>query len=202
MQMVLQSGCHYNLRLPTWPRIINMLNMRIFDMMRRFGFRLLLGLCAFTGAWPVLAQQVTVERDTPLYSEARTDARVVTQLKQGSSGEVLGKNGAWLNLKTPEASGWLFSFNVRFASAQSGAQSSSGGGDAVVGRLFGPRQQINVTSTMGVRGLEEEDLKQARINPEQLKLLDQYAASKQDAEGNAQAAGLSAVRVDYLDGRP
>lgn len=199
MQMVLQGGCHYNLRFPTWPRIIN---MRIFDMMRRFGFRLLLGLCAFTGAWSALAQQVTVERDTPLYSEARTDAKVVAQLKQGSSGEVLGKSGAWLNLKTAEASGWLFSFNVRFASAQSGAQSSSGGGDAVVGRLFGPRQQINVTSTMGVRGLEEEDLKQARIDPEQLKLLDQYAASKQDAEGNAQAAGLSAVRVDYLDARP
>jgi hypothetical protein len=198
MQMVLQGGCHYNLRLPTGPRIIN---MRIFGVMHRFGFRLLLALSAFTCAWPVLAQQVTIERDTPLHAEARTDAKVVARLKQGSSGEVVGKSGAWLNLKTPEASGWLFSFNVRFASAQSGAQSSSGGGDAVVGRLFGPRQQINVTSTMGVRGLEEEDLKQARLNPEQLKLLDQYAASKQDAEGNAQATGLSAVRVDYLDGR-
>jgi hypothetical protein len=187
--------------------MVNMLNMRIFDMrifdvMHRFGFRLLLAFSAFACAWQAWAQQVTIERDTPLYAEARTDAKVVTRLKQGSSGEVVGKNGAWLNLKTPEASGWLFSFNVRFASAQSGAQSSSGGGDAVVGRLFGPRQQINVTSTMGVRGLEEEDLKQARLDPEQLKLLDQYAASKQDAEGGAQATGLSAVRVDYLDGRP
>ena len=175
--------------------------MRIFDGMHRFGFRLLLAFSAFACAWPVPAQQVTIERDTPLYAEARTDAKVVTRLKQGGSGEVVGKNGAWLNLKTPEASGWLFSFNVRFASAQSGT-ASSGGGDAVVGRLFGPRQQINVTSTMGVRGLEEEDLKQARLNPEQLKLLDQYAASKQDAEGNAQATGLSAVRVDFLDARP
>jgi len=187
--------------------MVNMLNMRIFDMrifdvMHRFGFRLLLAFSAFACAWQAWSQQVTIERDTPLYAEARTDAKVVTQLKQGSSGEVVGKNGAWLNLKTAEASGWLFSFNVRFASAQSGAQSASGGGDTVVGRLFGPRQQINVTSTMGVRGIEEEDLKQARLNPEQLQLLDQYAASKQDAESNAQASGLSAVRVDFLDAKP
>lgn len=171
-------------------------------MVPRFGLRLLLAISVFAGAWPVSAQQVTVERDTPLYSEARTDSKVVTTLKQGTSGAVVGKNGAWLNLKTAEADGWLFSFNVRFASSQPASSSSSGGEGAVLGRVFGPRQQVNVTSTIGVRGLEEEDLKQARLDPEQLKLLDQYAASKQDAESTAQAAGLSAVRVDYLDARP
>jgi len=145
---------------------------------------------------PVAAQQVTVERDSELRAEARLDAKVVATLKQGVRGEVTAKNGAWLNIKTAEAAGWLFSFNVRFASAQQASGSSSVSG---LGRLFGPRQRVNVTSTIGIRGLEEEDLRQARFDAGQLRLLDQYAASRADAESGAQGSGLSAARVDYLD---
>lgn len=171
-------------------------------MVSRFELRLLMAIGLFAGALPVLAQQVTVEREGPLYSEARADSSVVTTLQQGTTGSVVGKKGPWLNLKTEAASGWLFSFNVRFASTQSAAPSAPGGDGAVIGRLVGPRQQVNVTSTIGLRGLEAEDLKQAQLDPEQLKLLDQYAASKQDAEGKAQATGLSAARVNFLDAQP
>jgi hypothetical protein len=68
-----------------------------------------------------------------------------------------------------------------------------------LGRLFAPRQRVNVTSTIGIRGLGEEDLHQARFDSEQMRLLDQYAASKADAESCAQGSGLAAVQVDYLD---
>lgn len=148
---------------------------------------------------PVAAQQITVERDTPLYSEARLDSTVVTALKQGTQGEVVGKTGAWLNLKTAEATGWLFSFNVRFASAQPASEASSASG---LGRLFGPRQRVNVTSTIGIRGLEEENLRQARFDAGQMRLLDQYAVSRAEAEKRARESGLSAARIDYLDGQP
>ncbi len=147
-------------------------------------------------ALPAAAQQVTVERDSELRAEARLDARVVATLKQGVKGEVTAKNGAWLNIKTAEATGWLFSFNVRFESAQPTSDTSSASG---LGRLFGPRQRVNVTSTIGIRGLEEEDLRQARFDAEQMRLLDQYAASRADAESSAQGSGLSAAPVDYLD---
>jgi hypothetical protein len=171
-------------------------------MASRFELLLLLATGVFAGVLPASAQQVTVEREGPLYAEARTDSSVVTTLQQGVTGSVVGKKGAWLNLKTDAASGWLFSFNVRFASSQSAAPSASGGDGNVIGRLVGPRRQVNVTSTMGLRGLEAEDLKQAQLDAGQLKLLDQYAATKRDAESKAQAAGLSAVRVDYLDAQP
>ncbi|MEK6592927.1 MAG: hypothetical protein AABZ67_07550 [Pseudomonadota bacterium] len=168
----------------------------------RFGLHVLLAISMFAGTGLVSAQQVTIGRDTLLYSEASTESKVVTTLKQGASGAVVGKKGAWLNLKTADTAGWLFSFNVRFASSQSAAPSSPGDDSAVVGRLVGPRQQVNVTSTIGMRGLDAEDLQQAQLDPEQLKLLDQFAASKQDAESKAQATGLTAVRVDYLDAKP
>jgi hypothetical protein len=147
---------------------------------------------------PVAAQPVTVERDTPLYAEARLDSAVVTQLKQGAAGEVVAKSGAWLNLKTPDATGWLFSFNVRFASEQPG---SGADGASALGRLVGPRENVRITSAMGVRGIGEEDLREARFNAGQMKRLDGYAVSKADAAA-AQGAGLNAVQVDYFDAPP
>lgn len=147
-----------------------------------------------SGATLCLAQQVVVERDTPLYAEPALESRPVAQLKQGTPGEVLAKRGAWLNLKTQEASGWLFMFNVRFVERERGA-----GSGTALSRLFAPRQKISVTSTIGIRGLGEEDLRQAKFDAEEMKLLDHYAASKEAAEQQARASGLSAARVDYLE---
>lgn len=160
----------------------------------------LLSLCvALTGVMlcdvASAAQIVTLERDSPLYSEPRLDSPPVTRLKLGSTGEVLGKQNGWLNLKTPDGTGWLFSFNVRFPvqKAESGEPSSG------LGRLFGPRRTVGVTSTIGIRGLDEEDLKQANFNAGQMKQLDGYAATKQAAEEGARASGLAPVKVEYLD---
>jgi len=150
-------------------------------------------------AAPAAAQQVKLERDSPLYAEPRLDASQVTQLKLGAAGEVIGKRGAWLNLKTPGGSGWLFSFNVRFPSQQAGCGDSGAGSAA--GRLFGPRRNVSVTSTIGIRGIEEEDLRQASFNADQMKRLEGYAATRQAAERGARATGLTPVSVEYMDAK-
>lgn len=148
-------------------------------------------------AAPAAAQQVTLERDSPLYAEPRLDATQAAQLKQGETGEVVGKQGAWLNLKTPAGNGWLFSFNVRFQGQK------AGGGDSgsALGQVIGPRRNVSVTSAMGVRGLDEQDLRQASFNSGQMKLLDDYAASRQAAEESARAMGLAPAKVDYLSAK-
>ena len=158
--------------------------------------RMMLAAVFFAVA-PAAAQQVTLERDSPLYAEPRLDASQVMQLKLGATGEVIGKQGAWLNLKTPGGSGWLFSFNVRFQSQQPGAGDSGAGSAA--GRLFGPRRSVSVTSTIGIRGIEEEDLRQASFNADQMKLLDGYVATKEAAERGARASGLAPASVEYMD---
>jgi hypothetical protein len=155
-------------------------------------------LVVLLAAASAAAQPVTLERDSPLYAEPRLDASQVVQLKQGAAAEAIGKQGAWLNLKTPGGSGWLFSFNVRFQSvAGAGAEGASGAGTAA-GRLFGPRRGPSVTSSAGIRGIEEEDLKQASFNADQMKLLDGYVATKEAAERRAKASGLAPVNVEYL----
>lgn len=157
-------------------------------------------LTSVLGAAPVAAQQVTLDRDSPLYAEPRLDAAQTAQLKQGTAGEVVGKQGGWLNLKTAAGTGWLFSFNVRFPPQK--AADGEAGSSASLGQVFGPRRSVSVASTIGIRGLEEEDLRQARFDAGQMKLLDGYVASKQAAEDAARASGLAPVKVEYLDAKP
>lgn len=142
------------------------------------------------------AEPVTLERDSVLRAEPRTDAAALISLTSGTTGEALARQGAWVQIRTGAATGWLYSFNVRFGTATV----SGDGAGSVLGRVFGPRQRVNVTSTIGIRGLDEEDLKQARFDNSQVQQLDNFAASRDQAESHAGELGLSAARVDYLGG--
>ena len=157
----------------------------------------LLAVAALLAALPVAAQQFALERDSPLYAEPRLDATQVAQLKQGAGGEIVGKQGAWINVKTTAGNGWLFSFNVRFQ-----AKGDTGDTGGAGSRGLGSRDRVRITSTIGVRGLEEEDLRQASFNAAQMKLLDGYVASKEVAEERARGTGLASEKVEYLGGKP
>lgn len=163
----------------------------MFGFCRRSAVFFLLALTA--GA--VLAEPVTLERESELRSEPRLDAAVAGRLPAGAKGEAVARQGVWVQVKSGDATGWLYSFNVRFGAAT--ASGSSGGG-SVLGRVFGPRQRVNVTATIGIRGLDEEDLKQARFDGGQLQQLDGFAASREQAETYAAEKGLTASQVEYL----
>ena len=154
---------------------------------------LAVALAAAAAAFPSFAQPVTLERDSPLYAEPRLESAPVAQLRRGSAGEVIGKDGGWVNLKTASGTGWLFSFNVRYPSERAPGDGSP---------RAGARRSTSVASGIGVRGLDEEDLRQATFDAGQLKRLDDYATSKEAAEQGARAAGLAPAKVDYLGSRP
>lgn len=147
------------------------------------------------------AEPVTVERDSVLRAEPRTDAGVAGNLAKGATGDAVARQGAWVQVKSGAVTGWLYSFNVRFGAVNPAGSGGAGGGSAL-GRVFGPRQQVNVTATIGIRGLDEEDLKQAHFDEAQIQRLDGYAASREQAAAQAGKSGLSATRVEYLGGFP
>lgn len=140
------------------------------------------------------AQQVTIERDSELRAEAKPDAPVVGKVSKGTAGEVTAKSGAWVNVKTPEGAGWMFSFNVRYTSAQPAGQARPGDGGAGANPLAARRSPA-VTGTIGIRGLDEEDLKGATNNPEQMKALEQAGTTKESAADSAAKQGLKPVRI-------
>src|SRR5687768_1545114 len=85
--------------------------MRVKTFSRSVAMMAFVCACASAGA----AESVTVEHDSPLMSAPRGDASTVAQVKRGTAAELLGRQGAWLNLKTAAGTGWVNSFNVRFA---------------------------------------------------------------------------------------
>ena len=150
--------------------------------------------CLCAGLTAARAESVTLERDNVLRSEPRIEAATVANLPNGSTGEALARQGAWVQIRSGTTTGWLYSFNLRF-----GAAAGSGDGvGLVLGRVFGPRQRVSVTSTIGIRGLDEEDLRQARFDDGQVRQLDSFAASRDQAQSHAGAAGLDAAGVDYF----
>ena len=157
-----------------------------------FTFFCACGVIVFAIGQASAQEQAVLERDAALLSEPRNGAPVVAQLKQGASGEVIARKGAWVNLRTASGSGWLFSFNVRFQAAGTPA------GAAKPSVAAPPARRGPITATIGIRGLDEEDMRQARFDPAQMRLLDQYAASRQDSEQAARASGLAPARVEYF----
>ena len=117
-----------------------------------------------------LAQQVTVARDSTLHATPATDAAAVAQLKQGTTGEVIGRQGAWINVKTSAGTGWMYSFNVTFASTGGGPSSAPA------------RKTTTATATAGIRGLEKEEMKNAQFDGKQLDALDSFAGEGGAAE--------------------
>lgn len=149
-----------------------------------------------TIAVTALAEPVTVERDSVLRTEPRTDAGVAGSLAKGATGDAVARQGAWVQVKSGAVTGWLYSFNVRFGAVTAGSGDSGAG--SALGRVFGPRQRVNVTATIGIRGLEEEDLKQAHFDEGQMRQLEGYAATREQAAAQAGESGLSASQVEYL----
>ena len=117
-------------------------------------------VCGIAGA-----QQVTISRDSKLHAEPKAGAAVVGELKQGAAAEVTGKQGAWVQVKSGESTGWTFSFNVNYGSAGPAAAAPT------------PARGKS-TSTIGIRGLEEEDLKAAKFDGKQLDALDSFAGDE------------------------
>ena len=121
------------------------------------------------------AQQVTIARDSKLHAEPSASAAVVGQLRQGASAEVTGKQGAFVQVTSAEGTGWVFSFNVSYA----------GGAPAAAAPT---PQRRGTTATIGIRGLDKEDLKNATFDAKQLDALDGFAAGAGAAEEGSKAS--------------
>ena len=145
-----------------------------------------------------LAEPVVVERDSSLHAEPRADAAVTASVKKGTAGDATTRKGPWVNLKTSAGAGWILSFNLRYGA---GAAGGAGGDAAALGKIAGSRQKLAVTSTIGIRGIESEDLKQAQFNEQQISLLEKLRSTDAQAKASASANGLHTVTVDYLDKR-
>lgn len=137
-----------------------------------------------------LAASSTLIRSQPLYASPSAASKALLTVPKGSQVEVQSRTGGWVQVSYQGHKGW-----VRLLSLRSGSSGGNALGD-VVGLT--QKRDNKVVAVAGLRGLDEEDLKHAHFNADELKRLDQYQASASGAERFAKQGMLSRRSVAFL----
>ncbi|HON58682.1 MAG TPA: hypothetical protein PLT45_04025 [Smithella sp.] len=146
--------------------------------------------------WPVLSGAVetgSALKDDVLRKEPYSDSRTTGSMARGEKLQILAKKGAWLNVKTARATGWVRLLSVKKGIAASGNQ-IKGVLDVASGRAGTGK----VVATTGVRGLGEEDLKNAQYSESEVKTMESYTQTIQEGQQFAKKGGLKAIKISYL----
>jgi hypothetical protein len=134
-------------------------------------------------------------RSDIIRAEPYSDAGKTGDLERGDKLQINEKKGAWLKIKAARAGGW-----VRLLAVKRGSGGSRGSGEArgVLDLASGRAGTGRVVATAGVRGMSEEDLKNARFNEAETQRLEGYSRSADQGRQFASDGGLKAVRFDGL----
>jgi hypothetical protein len=135
-----------------------------------------------------------VLRNEKLYSQPSSGAKVTATVAKGASVNILAKQGGWLRVTAGRSTGWIRLLSVR---AGAGGLGGAGIGD-VVGAATTKSDPSRVVAVAGLRGLNEEDLKKAQFNPDELARLQAMSVSPAQARSYAGQAGLAVVSVPAL----
>ncbi len=151
-------------------------------------------LCALCMT-PVYADQAAYTvRATEIKQKPFSDAATVATLKEKASVTMLSRQGGWVNINSEAGEGW-----VKLLSLRSDVVAAKTG-DSGLGSLLnvGRTGSSGITVATGVRGLSEEELKNAKPNPEEFKKLQGFAVDKNKAENFATSVKLKSQTLDYL----
>lgn len=152
-------------------------------------------------AAPVYAVQVAYAvRSTEIKLLPYSDAATVATLDEKAKVNILLRQGGWVKINSKNGNGW-----VRMLSVRSDTTARKTGDSGLISLLnVGRSGSSGITTTTGIRGLSEEDLKNAQPNPGELEKLEKYAVNKTKAERFARDAKLKTQQLDYLpsDGNP
>ncbi|MHB8914244.1 MAG: SH3 domain-containing protein [Thiobacillus sp.] len=136
----------------------------------------------------------TLLRDESLRSQPSATAPVAAQVGRGTSVDIVARRGGWLQVKTGRTQGWVRLLSVR---AGQGGSGRAGVGD-VLGVATRRADPSRVVSVAGVRGLNEDQLRQARFDADELSRLDSFAATLSQGRSHANKSGLASVNVPSL----
>lgn len=148
-----------------------------------------------------LASSVALAADPGTLTKAETlrakpfaDAAAVTALASGAKVDIVTRNGAWYQVKAGTKTGW-----VRMLSVRRGATTASGSSIAGIANVASGRTGTGkVTTTTGVRGLDEQELDTATFDEAQIKKAEAYRVSRKDADAFAKLGKLTLRDVQPL----
>lgn len=162
---------------------------------------------------PMLQAAVaTVITDSHLHSRPSTRSPVVTQLHSGMQVKTLLRSGGWKKIEVSKSKiGWVRSYQVRDGVIEADPQpesKKSGGflaGLASLSRrassLFSSNRRSSSsqrTATIGVRGLSEEQIKNAKPDFAQLARMESHRSSSKRAGLFARQGTRKAQQISHM----
>lgn len=160
--------------------------------------RAVLVLLAFAALPAAAQEQAFTNRSTEL--KDRADGATVATLPENTPVKVLQRAGGWTRVEANGRPGWVRVFHLRFAAqAQTGSGNVFTGIGGALGLGGSNTKQANLATT-GIRGLSQEDLKNASPDPEQLRRMQSFRADKAAAERFAREGKLAEARVEAPEG--
>lgn len=162
----------------------------------RLGRTLLILLLAIFAAPQIAAaapESAQVIRAADLMAQPFIDAAKVGPVAADQAVTIVERRGGWVQVQAAGKTGWLRTLNVRLAAGTANiARASSRGASALRTGSSGR------TITTGVKGLDEESIRNAPIDRVQLAALDALAVPEDAARAAAAAKKLVESRQDYL----
>lgn len=134
-------------------------------------------------------------REIELRAEPVGGSPVVGKLAKGEKIEVLAEQRAWSQVKAGSQTGWALSFYV-----MKGEPAPERRMGRRLGELFslGTERRSETTATIGIRGLDEEQLKAAQYNEQELKRMEALGVPRAEGDAFAKRGQLAPQKVDYL----
>ena len=143
------------------------------------------------------AETAYLVRATALKAKPFADAETLATLAEQSKVEILTRQASWMQIKAEAGTGWVKMLSVRMGNPGAPAAKS---GDSGLGKIFNlaTTGSSGSTVTTGVRGLSEEQLRNAQPNPEGFKTLQSFAVKREEAQKFAKSGQLKAEKMEYL----
>jgi hypothetical protein len=151
-------------------------------------------LLLFSVATSALASTGTVLRDEKLYAQPSATSKVAASVPRGATVTIQQKQGGWLRVTSGKTTGWIRLLSVR---AGAGGLGGAGIGD-VVGAATTKSDPSRVVAVAGLRGLNDEQLKQAKFNADELARMEALTVTPAQARSFAGQTGLVAINVPAL----
>jgi len=138
-------------------------------------------------------ESAVVIRAGDLMAQPFIDAAKVGPVTAEQPVTIIERRGGWVNVQANGKSGWLRTLNLRLATGSSNVTRSSSKGSSLLRTGSSGR-----TVTTGVKGLDEDSIRNASIDRAQLATLDGLAVPQNDARDAAARKKLVETKQDYL----
>lgn len=157
----------------------------------------ILALVIGLSATAALAAPGVMIRAEAMRAAPNATAATVANLAQGAQVEILGRQGGWTQVRSGGQTGWVRLLSVRGGpAAQTDVAGELKGVLAIGGQQRDPGRVVAVA---GVRGLTEEELRNARFSETEVARMEGYGVSAAEAARYAAEAGLARQALPYMD---